>query len=113
MTKNKSNLQDIDLSLFEKLNSKMNFPSWLKITGGFFALLIVLSLLSLYFLNFAPKSDKVVKEGLTPTPTIVKEKDISNNRKKWQTIKRQLDDLDPSQKDLLPPEIHLEIEFEQ
>lgn len=110
---NKFNLQDIELSVFEKIKSKMDFPLWLKISGGVLILLILLTLSSLLLLKNSSRLGNVTKK-ISPTPTVVEQKTVvSNERKQWQTIKTQLDDHDPLQKELLPPEIDLEIKFEQ
>jgi hypothetical protein len=110
---NKSNFQDIDLSIFEKIKSPKDFPLWLKISGGVLIGLVVLSLISLFLIP-ASDLDNSVNETISPTPTkIEQEEKVSSERKQWQTIERQVKNHDPLQKEFLPPEIDLNIEFEQ
>ncbi len=112
MTKNKSNLQDIELSIFERMKSKMDIPLWLKIVGGGLLFLIVLTTLGFVLLKPSSRPDKGA-EKVSPTPLMKQKTKLSSERRKWQAIKSQLDRLDSSQKDLLPPEIDLDLEFEQ
>lgn len=109
---NKSNLQDIELSVFERLKSKKDFPLWWKIGSGVLGLLVILFLLSMIlFPGFDP--NKNVENNISPTPTVIKqEKSVSEDREQWRSIKTELENHDPLQKELLPPEINLEIQFE-
>lgn len=109
----KSNLQDIELSIFEKIKSPKELPLWLKVSGGFLIGLVILSLISLLLIPTS-STDKDISQTVTPTPTEAEQqKKVSSERKQWQTIKTQLESHDPLQKELLPPEIDLEVKFEQ
>ncbi len=117
MKLNKENIQNIDLGGFKELGSKISFPISLKM-GLLGLILIILFALLVVFSYQSPTLLERNKDAsdtrLQISPTMAEPKgEQSEIRQQWQAIKGQLDGLDSSQKDLLPPEIDLEIKFDQ
>ena len=106
--------QNIDRNIFSDFN--LELPKWLKVGTGLMGLIILLTIKKVFFARSSPtlpNPNKKKQIEVSPRPTKKIVDNLSPERKIYQEIKTQLEDLDPTQKDLLPPEIDLEVEFKQ
>lgn len=107
-----NNLQDVDLNIFSRIKRK-KIPNTVKLgVIGFFVLIILIFLL-VYLSKFSQDDSRVKEPEISVSPTLAEdERDLTENQRRYLETQKKLEEIDPYQKKLLPPQINLNLEFE-